>query len=103
MSWLTTTPRGVIITVHATPRASRTALQGLHGAALKIRLQAAPAQGQANAALVRFLAQRLGLATRQITLLSGAGGRRKRLLISGREAAAIAAALLPEQARSTEP
>ena len=38
---------------------------------LKIRLRAAAVEGQANVALIEFLAESLGLRARQITLLRG--------------------------------
>lgn len=75
--------RGVVLNVHVVPRSSRNAVQGLHGDAVKIRLQAPPVEGKANEALVRFLSQVLGIPPRQVSLLSGASGRKKRVLISG--------------------
>jgi len=83
VSYLTASSRGMVLTVHAVPRSSTTVLQGLHGDAVKIRLQAPPAEGKANAALVHFLSQSLGVPSRHIALISGASGRRKRVLISG--------------------
>jgi len=83
MSCLAVTPRGVVLTLHAVPRSSTTALQGHHGDAIKIRLQAPPVKGKANAALVRFLSRLLGIPPRQIILISGESGRRKRVLVSG--------------------
>lgn len=100
MSWLQGSARGVIVTVHAVPRASRTAVQGLHGDAVKIRLQAPPVEGKANAALVRFLSQALAIPPRRVMLLSGLAGRHKRVLITGLDAAAVCAGLgLPADPR----
>jgi len=48
------------LTLHVQPRARRTEVAGLHGAALKIRLAAPPENGAANDELVRFLAEQLG-------------------------------------------
>lgn len=83
MSWITDSKSGVIIQVHATPRASKTQIQGLHGDALKIRLQAPPVDGKANETLIEFLAETLGIPQRQITLLSGQTSRQKRLSLQG--------------------
>ncbi len=83
MAWMVQTSGGVILNVHAVPRAARNAIQGLHGEAVKIRLQAPPVEGKANRALLRCLSEALDVPERQLTLLSGAAGRRKRVLIAG--------------------
>ena len=83
MSWITDSKSGVIIQIHASPRASKTQIQGLHGDALKIRLKAPPVDGKANEALIGFLAETLGIPQRQITLLAGQTSRQKRLIIQG--------------------
>ncbi len=44
---------------------------------LKIRLRAAPVEGKANAALIDFLAESLGLRPRQITIERGEKSREK--------------------------
>ena len=93
MSWITDSKNGSIIQVHATPRASKSQIQGLHGDALKIRLQAAPVDGKANEALVEFLAEWLGVPQRHITLLSGQTSRQKRLCIQGVTAHQVAEAI----------
>ena len=58
-------------------------MAGLHGEALKIRLAAPPVDGKANACLIAFLADRLGVARSAISLLSGEASRAKRVRISG--------------------
>jgi len=95
MSWITESNDGVILAIHATPRASKSQVQGLHGDALKVRLQAPPVDGKANEALVEFLAGTLGIAHRQISLVSGQTSRQKRIAIRGLTAGAISKALLP--------
>jgi uncharacterized protein YggU (UPF0235/DUF167 family) len=50
---------------------------------LKVRVQAAPHEGEANAALIRFLAKMLRVAPRDIQLAGGATTRLKRLWIAG--------------------
>lgn len=81
----------VLLDVHVMPNAAQTRLDGLYGEAgqqaVKIRLKAAPVDGQANEALVKWLAQQLGLTQRDITLERGATGRRKQLRISAAAAA----------------
>jgi uncharacterized protein (TIGR00251 family) len=72
----------VVVDIHVIPRASRTQADGIHDNALKVRLHAPPVDGQANQALVEWLAERLGIAKRDIELLRGATARRKQLRIS---------------------
>jgi hypothetical protein len=50
---------------------------------LRIRLNAPPVEGRANAALVRFLARALGVPRSQVSLLSGETGRNKIVRIAG--------------------
>jgi len=69
--------------IHAVPRASKSALAGVHGDALKVKLAAPPADGAANAELLAFLAKRLGLPKSRVTLLSGHASREKTVLLDG--------------------
>ncbi len=78
--------------VRVTPRASRTAIAGLHGDALRIRVAAPPVDGKANAELVRFLARTLGVARAAVALVRGETGRTKTVEVAG-DAARIAARL----------
>ena len=96
MDWLQETPRGVTLALRLAPRAARDAVQGVLGDALKIRLTAPPVEGQANAALLRFLRDRLELPASQVQLVSGLTGRNKRVLIRGLSAAAIRERLLAD-------
>ncbi|MFM6853326.1 MAG: DUF167 domain-containing protein [Sphingopyxis sp.] len=85
---------GIIIRVRASPRASRCAVRGVialpDGPALSIAITAPPADGAANAALVRFLADQLGVAKSTITILAGTSGRIKRVAVAGESAGLIA-------------
>ncbi len=93
MSWITDSEDGVIIQVRATPRASKNQVQGLHGEAVKIRLQAPPVDGKANDALIEFLAEKLGIPQRQVVLLSGQTSRQKRISLQGVTTVQVAEAL----------
>jgi len=53
------------------------------GEALKIRLRAPAVEGKANAALIEFLAETLGLRCRQITLERGDKSREKVVCVEG--------------------
>ena len=72
---------GVFVRVHVQPRASRSEVAGLHGDAIKVRLRAPPVDGAANDELIRFVAETLGLRRDEVSLVSGAGSRAKRLFI----------------------
>jgi len=63
------------------PNARRTAVDGLHDGALRIRLAAPPVDGKANAALMAWLADALGCPKRAVTLVRGQTGRSKSLAI----------------------
>ena len=83
----------VRISVYVQPRASKTAIAGLHDGAIKIRLAAPPVDGAANAALIEFIAERLGVARSRVRLVSGASARRKIIEIEGVDEASVAAVL----------
>jgi len=74
---------GVRLTVQVQPRASRDELAGRHGDALRVRLRAVPVDGAANTALVRFLAERLGVPRAAVRIAAGPGSRRKLVMIDG--------------------
>jgi len=71
------------VAVHVQPRASRSEIVGQHGAALKVRLQAPPVDGAANDALVRLLADALGVSQRSVRVVAGATSRAKTVEIDG--------------------
>jgi len=77
------TAGGSELEVWVQPRASREEIVGVQGGALKIRITAPPVEGEANEALVRFLAKRLGVARGAVTVVRGQTGRRKALRIDG--------------------
>ena len=79
----------ITLTLHIQPGAKKTECAGRHGDALKIRLAAPPVDGKANAALVGFIAETLGLPKSVVTLKSGQTSRRKVLEIAGADVAAI--------------
>ena len=84
MSWYRRQPDGALcICVHAQPGARATEVAGLHGDALKIRVAAPALEDRANDALAQFIAERLGVAKRDVTLASGARSREKRFVVRG--------------------
>jgi uncharacterized protein (TIGR00251 family) len=84
----------VVLEVLVQPRASRTRVVGEHDGRLKIQLAAPPVDGEANAALLAFLADALGVKRAEVALLAGESGRRKRVRIAGVTAASASEALL---------
>ncbi len=76
------------LVVHVQPRARRTEVAGLHGDAVKVRLAAPPVDGAANAELVRFVAESLGVARSAVAVVGGARARRKTLAVEGLDGAA---------------
>jgi uncharacterized protein (TIGR00251 family) len=69
------------LSIHVQPRASRTALCGVHGECLKLAITAPPVDGKANREVVNFLADLLGIARREIVIVSGLQSRTKRCRI----------------------
>ena len=88
---VTTTPTGVRFEVRVAPRASRDAVLGVHEGALKVALTAPPVDGEANAALVAFVAKRLGVAKRDVVIVRGETSRQKQLEVRGVGAEAVRA------------
>ncbi|PYP05658.1 MAG: hypothetical protein DMD57_03140 [Gemmatimonadetes bacterium] len=82
------------LVVHVVPRARRTEVSGWHGDAIKIKVAAPPVEGAANAELVRFVAERVGVTRGAVTIASGATARRKTVAVEGVTADALARALL---------
>lgn len=81
--WLKRSGDHVTLTLHIQPGARKTEIAGEHGDALKIRLAAPPVDGKANAALLEFIADRLGVAKSAVTLKSGQTSRRKVVEVGG--------------------
>ena len=73
----------LVLDVRVQPRASRSELAGVHGERLRIRLQAPPVDGKANAALVEFVAGLFAVPRARVTIEHGLTGRDKRLRLHG--------------------
>ena len=72
----------LVVEVRVIPRARETAIAGLRHGRLLVRLQAPPADGKANAALVRAFARWCGVARGAVMIEAGERGRDKRLRIT---------------------
>ena len=77
----------VIVRVRITPKSSKDAVDGVEqtaeGAALKARVRAVPADGEANAALLKLLAAWLGVPKGNVRLAHGGKARLKSVEITG--------------------
>jgi uncharacterized protein len=93
-AWAREGPEGAVLELLVQPRASRTRVVGEHDGRLKIQLAAPPVDGEANAALLAFLAAACKVKRGDVVLLAGETGRRKRVRIAGLPAADAAARLL---------
>ncbi len=74
-------PEGISLPCHVCPRASRNAVSGIYGNALKVMLAAPPVDGKANSELCVFFSRILGLPKSAVLLESGQTSRNKVLLI----------------------
>lgn len=79
-----------VLDISVSPNAKRTAADGLHDGALRVRLAAPPVDGKANARLLAWLADELGCPKRAVTLLRGDTSRRKQVQVDLPEAVVAA-------------
>jgi uncharacterized protein (TIGR00251 family) len=73
----------LVLELHVQPGAKRTEVAGLHGDRLKVRVAARATEGEANAELIGFLAERLGVAKREVKIEAGTGSRVTRVSVRG--------------------
>ncbi len=93
-AWARDGAGGAVLEILAQPRASRSRVVGEHDGRLKVQLAAPPVDGEANAALLAYLADVLGVKRADVALLAGETGRRKRVRVAGLDAGAAAGRLL---------
>ena len=77
--WWRREPAHLVLAIHVQPGARATEIAGTHGDSLKVRIRAPAQEGRANDALIEFIARRLGVPRRDITLASGVHSREKKL------------------------
>lgn len=70
-----------LLMVSVVPGAKRTGADGLHDGALRVRLVARPVEGQANQALLAWLADELELPKRALRVHRGETSRRKQVAL----------------------
>jgi uncharacterized protein len=81
--------RSTRLRLRVSPGARSNAIVGKHGEGWKVRVTAAPEAGRANDAVLRLLAERLGLPGTSVTLVSGPASRDKIVELSGIDAAEV--------------
>jgi uncharacterized protein (TIGR00251 family) len=75
--------------LRVSPGASRTEIVGRHGDGWKVRVTAAAERGRANDAVVRLLADTLGVPPDAVCLVAGRTSRDKVVEISGLDRAEV--------------
>jgi uncharacterized protein (TIGR00251 family) len=90
---VTSSAAGVVISVRVIPRAGRSAIDGMRGDALLVRLKAPPVDGAANAELIRVIAEALDVPARNVSITGGEHARQKRVLVTGIDRARVEACL----------
>lgn len=71
------------------PNAKRSEVVGVHGEAIKVKVQAPAMDGKANEALLDFLAEKLSLPRRSVQLIAGEKSREKTIRIADLEPAEV--------------
>jgi uncharacterized protein (TIGR00251 family) len=79
--WCSAVPGGLRLAVQIQPNAKQSGVVGVFDDALKLRLRAQPIEGKANAALVTFLAQALGVPRSAVSITHGLTSKRKLVLV----------------------
>ena len=74
---------GSVLSVVAVPRAARSSIEQRADGAIQVRVAAPPVDGEANAALLRFLAGVLDVPRSRLEIIGGASSRRKRIAVNG--------------------
>ena len=81
---------GTALAIRVTPRAKKNEIVGILGdGTIKIRLTAPPVESKANVALIKFLANILGVPRSKIQIVAGEKGRDKLISVLDVDAQAI--------------
>ena len=77
--------------VRLTPRSAVERVEDVVDGVLKVRVMAPAVEGAANSALVRLLADELGVARRDVRIVAGAATRQKLVVVDGVGSEAVVA------------
>ncbi|HEY4190423.1 MAG TPA: DUF167 domain-containing protein [Candidatus Limnocylindrales bacterium] len=69
--------------VRITPRSAVERVEEVVDGVLKVRVMAPAVEGGANAAVIRLLAEELGVARRDVRIVAGATSRQKLVVVDG--------------------
>jgi hypothetical protein len=89
----------VAFDVWAKPNARKSAVAGVRGGALEVRLAARPVDGSANHELIDLIATILGVPARNVRLVRGASSRAKRIEVHGLGVEEVRTGLIGESPR----
>lgn len=86
--WLKTVPEGINCDIYAAPKSAKNAMEeewvDSDGKIyLKVRITAAPEDGKANKAIIKYLAKEWGIPASQMEITRGDTSRRKTLAVYG--------------------
>ena len=84
-------PTDVRFAVRLTPRAALDRIDGVSDGILRARVGAPAVEGAANNALVRLIAEELGVARTAVRIVAGASSRQKLVVVDGGDPEAIVA------------
>jgi len=82
-------PTDVRFAVRLTPRAEGDRVDGVLDGVLRARVGAPAVEGAANSALIRMIADDLGVAKRDVRIVAGATSRQKLIVVDGIDAEAV--------------
>jgi hypothetical protein len=77
--------------IRLAPRSAADRIDGVLDGILKVRVTAPAVEGAANTALVRLLAEELGVARRDVRIVAGAASRQKLVVVDGLDREAVVA------------
>ena len=80
---ITEANKGAALPIKVITRASRLEIAGVIDGMLKVRLTAAPVDGQANRQLIEFLAERTGLSKSAVEIVAGEDSNKKIVSFNG--------------------
>jgi uncharacterized protein (TIGR00251 family) len=80
------TGEGIRLPIRCVPRGGADRIEGVIGGRLRVRVTAPAVDGEANAALLRLLAEELDVPRRAVRLVAGETGRNKTVAIEGIDA-----------------
>jgi uncharacterized protein len=80
---LTVTADGITLAVKVVPGASRDKIGGVYAGGIKVTVSKPPQDGATNKAMIRLLAQKLGISASGIRIVRGPTKPRKEVSIQG--------------------